>query len=442
MTIDKNNYYIIIFTYILLYKSDMLDVKVIGEGSFSRIIQVKVKNKIRVIKKLEYESIDDVIMLTPKTLRELVFLQYIDSKYVIKPTNITNTYLYMQNEGNNLYEYITGLKNSNSLLSWTEYKLIFWQIVRGIFDIHNKGIIHGDIKPQNILYSKKSNSVKICDFNFSTLDDGSISGKSYTLQYRPLESLLSTYNNKSDIWALGCTMWELFAFKPLFEINRQNQETDVNEYIIHAVTSKLGSPSDKLIKKYNLESYVKYFDMNKNLNSFNGELNNKFSIDLMNNCNHMYFDTNTNNNLTELNSLIIKMLSYDVCDRPSASEILNSTFFNDFNVSEIPYVVNCNYNIDDMVDGLYCFLTSKKKCDSENIYRWILKCVLSRLYLNKELDFYEPPEYIQKKYIDEKIDIRSIDFGIAIQDILQLCNYDLLGCISRIQNHLKIPQYF
>ena len=176
----------------------MLDVKVIGEGSFSRIIQVKVKNKIRVIKKLEYESIDDVIMLTPKTLRELVFLQYIDSKYVIKPTNITNTYLYMQNEGNNLYEYITGLKNSNSLLSWTEYKLIFWQIVRGIFDIHNKGIIHGDIKPQNILYSKKSNSVKICDFNFSTLDDGSISGKSYTLQYRPLESLLSTYNNKYD----------------------------------------------------------------------------------------------------------------------------------------------------------------------------------------------------------------------------------------------------
>lgn len=416
----------------------MLDIKVIGEGSFSRIVQIKIDNQIRVIKKLEYEISNEIVMLTPKTIRELVFLQYINSEYVIKPTNITNMYLYMRNEGNNLYEYINELKKNKSLLHWQEYKLIFWQIARGIFDIHNKGIIHGDIKPQNILYDNIKKNIKICDFNFATLDDGTISGKAYTLQYRPLESLLSTYNNKSDIWALGCTMWEIFTFIPLFEINRKNIETDVNEYIIHAITSKLGSPTEKLIKKYNLTKYIDYFDSNKKTNTS--------VINFINNCDNVQFDIDLLPDLTQLNNLIIKMLSFDINDRPSARDILNNSFFNEFHSIKIPNTMPNIFELGYMTTQLYEFLNNKNKCDNEFLYKWAIKCVLSRLYLNKELNFYDPPAAIQKKFNvmnnDEIINIETFDFGIIMQDILQVCNYDLLSKVSKNHYYQRILQYF
>ena len=442
-----------------------MDIKVIGEGSFSRIVQIKIGDQIRVIKKLEYELSNNIIMLTPKTIRELAFLQYINSDYVIKPINITNTYLYMHNEGNNIYEYIKYLKDNNLRLQWREYKLIFWQITRGIFDIHSKGIIHGDIKPQNILYNSSNKTVKICDFNFATLDDGSIHGKSYTLQYRPLESLLSTYNNKSDIWALACTMWEIFTFNPLFEINRQNLETDVNEYIIRAIINKLGIPPKNLIKKYKLEVYNNYFytdtykktcnNCNKKSNLFNTGLHifglqnigfsdehfiNNNEIHLTNNCNNIEFDINSSSNILQLNALIMKMLSYDVDDRPTSREILNNNFFNEFNISKIPNSPSDNFEIENMTLRLYDYLISNNKCDDEELYKWLIKCVLSRLYLNKELDFYNPPQDILKKNITEKIN--NINFGIEMQCILQDCSYDLLGALFKSPHYQKIRQYF
>jgi hypothetical protein len=103
-----------------------------------------------------------------------------------------------------------------------------------------------------------------------------------------------------------------------------------------------------------------------------------------------------------------------------------------------------------MTIKLYEFLNKKINCNNEYLYKWAIKCVISRLYLNKELNFYDPPEYIQKKINlsnnNEIININTIDFGIIMQDILQLCNYDLLSILSinLSKNHYyqKILQYF
>lgn len=87
---------------------------------------------------------------------------------------------------------------------------IGWQIISGLNYLHSCGIIHGDLKPSNILY--KDNNVKICDFSLSRFASLKIPGdKYYTSIYRPPE--LRASNNlsfASDIWALGCTLYELY----------------------------------------------------------------------------------------------------------------------------------------------------------------------------------------------------------------------------------------
>jgi serine/threonine protein kinase len=115
-------------------------------------------------------------------------------------------------------------------------RLTLWQIVCALSFLHSKGIVHGDIKPSNILLYK--NEVKLTDFSLSSFhfnEDHKINIKeSYTEQYRPPEVWKSEgYNYKGDIWALGCTFHEIMYNK---------------KYIIDIGSKDLGWETDKDFK--------------------------------------------------------------------------------------------------------------------------------------------------------------------------------------------------
>lgn len=92
------------------------------------------------------------------------------------------------------------------------------QIIKGVEFIHKNGIIHADLKPQNILLSGQD--VRICDFGISLVSNQTHNHNVQTVIYRAPEVSKKcnlTYNEKIDIWSLGCIIFFTWYGKHLIK---------------------------------------------------------------------------------------------------------------------------------------------------------------------------------------------------------------------------------
>lgn len=119
-------------------------------------------------------------------------------------------------------EYVKGcdllgkLKKRDDSMSESKLRLIMTQIVNGLKALHKQGIMHRDIKLENILVSKCTSgrrTYKICDFGVSMMVEGPDSFEELcigTMRYMAPEMLENkSYNQKIDIWSLGVVFFTL-----------------------------------------------------------------------------------------------------------------------------------------------------------------------------------------------------------------------------------------
>lgn len=96
---------------------------------------------------------------------------------------------------------------------------LFTQICLAIKHIHDRKILHRDLKSGNVFLTKQG-IAKLGDFGIakvlqSTVDHAStIVGTPYYLSPEIIEN--KPYNFKSDIWSLGVLLYEMCALKPPF----------------------------------------------------------------------------------------------------------------------------------------------------------------------------------------------------------------------------------
>lgn len=125
---------------------------------------------------------------------------------------ITNTLKYI------VMEYIDGITLKDYIdkvgaLSWKEAVHYVRQILIGLSHAHEKGIIHRDIKPQNIMLLKDGH-VKVTDFGIAkmpkaeslTLPDNAIGTVNYV---SPEQASGKTVDHKSDIYSVGVMLYEM-----------------------------------------------------------------------------------------------------------------------------------------------------------------------------------------------------------------------------------------
>ncbi|XP_063648657.1 serine/threonine-protein kinase Nek5 isoform X2 [Pan troglodytes] len=205
-------------------------IKAIGQGAFGKAYLAKGKSDSKhcVIKEINFEKMP--IQEKEASKKEVILLEK------MKHPNIVAFFSSFQENGRLfiVMEYCDGgdlMKRINRQrgVLFSEDQILGWfvQISLGLKHIHDRKILHRDIKAQNIFLSKNGMVAKLGDFGIARVLNNSMElartciGTPYYLSPEICQN--KPYNNKTDIWSLGCVLYELCTLKHPFEGNNLQQ---------------------------------------------------------------------------------------------------------------------------------------------------------------------------------------------------------------------------
>ena len=116
-----------------------------------------------------------------------------------------------------LFQKITQHQKDKSYMKEDDIWRIFIQVVKGLKSLHDVSIFHRDLKSANV-FLNKDGSAKLGDMNVSKVaKKGLLYTQTGTPYYASPEVWRDQpYDMKSDIWSLGCVLYESITLKPPF----------------------------------------------------------------------------------------------------------------------------------------------------------------------------------------------------------------------------------
>lgn len=234
--------------------SSLKIISCIGKGSFGNVYLIRSREgKLYAMKTIKLEAWGNPVLM------ECVILSSFDSPYLHRALQILITpselHIITSVAASDLRKATRDTK-----LSKRKVKEWIFACVAALYTLHEADIIHGDVKASNLLLFEDG-TVKLADFNLSR--SASISGKgilAYTATHRPPEVWnKQNWDTSADMWALGCTIFELCHNYSLFPVQTADSKFDLRN--LAAISHFMGveSPSVRHFKPVHLpESFSRH----------------------------------------------------------------------------------------------------------------------------------------------------------------------------------------
>jgi|TARA_B110000208_G_scaffold182121_1_gene233531 serine/threonine protein kinase len=282
--------------------------KPLGEGTYGVVYKARDNktSKIVALKKIRLEVEDEGIPST--ALREISVLRTLEHPNVVDLIDVEHSdnrlYLVFEFLDQDLKKFMDSVRTR--YIKPAVVKSYVFQLLLGIDFCHKRGIMHRDLKPQNLLLDQRGN-LKLADFGLARafcIPVRAYTHEVITLWYRAPEILLGSqrYSTGVDMWSIGCIFAELANKRPLWP---GDSEIDM----LFRIFRVLGTPNDDLWPGVSsLRDYKSSFPRwaPRGMGSACGETLDAAGIDLLD-----------------------KMMIYDPCQRISAKAAIAHPWFDD-----------------------------------------------------------------------------------------------------------------
>ena len=234
-------------------------IREIGDGTYGIVYEGKNKetNQKVAIKRLKqkYRTLEECLSkIEVKVLEKLNNENIVQLKEVIKDKKGEISYIFEYCDCN-LFEFIENHREHKKIIPEPIIREITFQIVKGMKYMHSQKYFHRDLKPENILVilnnynlnNTACNEIKIKIADFGTAKEIPNSNNNNILPmtdyvctrwYRAPECVFrgDIYDEKVDVWAIGCIMAELYNLSAIFQ--GENEFDQINQ-----ILKILGTPT-------------------------------------------------------------------------------------------------------------------------------------------------------------------------------------------------------
>lgn len=214
----------------------------VGSGTYGEVHKARVKaDPSRLVSVKQTKNVNEDKAIPSAVLRELMLLSEINFPHIIHTSTKDVFYDPETRIFSFVYDYgafdvrklIRYYAKKRQTVSEIVTKSILFQLLLGLEHIHERGIIHCDVTPPNLIImpqnSKLPGILKLIDFGLARAVDSPDQDKFtgvVTVWYRAPELLLgdTRYNSAIDVWSAGCIFAELLLGSVLFQAETQQFE--------------------------------------------------------------------------------------------------------------------------------------------------------------------------------------------------------------------------
>eukprot|EP00667_Euglena_gracilis_P007964 EG_transcript_8057 len=200
-------------------------VKVLGRGSYGEAVLVEDPKKHRaVIKAIGLQDLDEAELARTET--EVAILQQLAHPNIVKYhdhfTHEDKLYIVMEYaDSGSLQSFLDGYHQRGSTVAEPKVLDYFGQLCLAVQHLHGLKIVHRDLTAQNVFLADGKRTLKLGDFGIATIlhcTNALMSTHCGTPHYMSPELVMGRlYSSRSDIWALGCLLYQLLACRHPFQ---------------------------------------------------------------------------------------------------------------------------------------------------------------------------------------------------------------------------------